>query len=93
MTLKDLTPGAENKEFTFDHAYQADCTQQQVYEDLGKPIIAQALEGYNGRTHPVKAVVVGRILMMMVMFGIRDDICIWTNWLRQNVLHDGWGHE
>lgn len=48
VTLKDTAPGAEDKEFTFDHAYQEDCTQQQVYEDLGQPIVAQALEGYNG---------------------------------------------
>src|SRR5690349_21086620 len=35
----------ETKQFTFDHCYFSDSTQQQVYKDLGEPIITQALEG------------------------------------------------
>ena len=46
-----LTPGdasAPPKTFTFDHCYYTDSTQEQVYADLGGPVVAQALEGFNG---------------------------------------------
>ena len=36
------------KEFTFDHCYYMDSTQDQVYADLGSPVVVQALEGFNG---------------------------------------------
>ncbi|KAJ0401552.1 hypothetical protein ATCC90586_002860 [Pythium insidiosum] len=36
------------KQFTFDHAYFTDATQQQVYDDVARPIVDQALQGYNG---------------------------------------------
>ena len=36
------------KEFTFDHCYYMDSTQEQVYADLGSPVVVQALEGFNG---------------------------------------------
>ena len=38
----------EPKEFTFDHCYFIDSSQEQVYADLGGPVVAQALEGFNG---------------------------------------------
>jgi len=38
----------EGKSFTFDHCYDVDSTQEQVYSDLGGPIVMQALDGYNG---------------------------------------------
>ena len=36
------------KDFTFDHAYFTASTQEQVYDDLGKPTIDKAFEGFNG---------------------------------------------
>eukprot|EP01112_Ceratiomyxa_fruticulosa_P006218 TRINITY_DN17008_c0_g1_i1.p1 TRINITY_DN17008_c0_g1~~TRINITY_DN17008_c0_g1_i1.p1 ORF type:complete len:665 (+),score=165.94 TRINITY_DN17008_c0_g1_i1:1544-3538(+) len=41
---------ADTKEypFTFDHAYFWNCTQEQVYADLGVPLLEKALSGYNG---------------------------------------------
>ncbi|TMW56790.1 hypothetical protein Poli38472_006800 [Pythium oligandrum] len=36
------------KQFTFDHAYFTDSTQIQVYNDVARPIVDQALQGYNG---------------------------------------------
>lgn len=38
----------EPKTFTYDHCYDISSTQEQVYEDLGKNIVSQGLEGYNG---------------------------------------------
>eukprot|EP00428_Durinskia_dybowskii_P064440 CAMPEP_0170383522 /NCGR_PEP_ID=MMETSP0117_2-20130122/15518_1 /TAXON_ID=400756 /ORGANISM="Durinskia baltica, Strain CSIRO CS-38" /LENGTH=775 /DNA_ID=CAMNT_0010639227 /DNA_START=54 /DNA_END=2381 /DNA_ORIENTATION=+ len=38
----------ENKYFTFDHCYGEDSLQETVYNDLGKPIVTQALDGFNG---------------------------------------------
>jgi DNA replication protein DnaC len=35
------------KTFTFDHTYSLTSTQQQVYDDIGQPVIQQALDGYN----------------------------------------------
>lgn len=39
---------AGTKLFTFDHAYFIDSTQEQVYNDVAKSIIDQALQGFNG---------------------------------------------
>lgn len=38
----------EPKTFTYDHCYNIDSTQEQVYDDLGRNIVSQGLEGYNG---------------------------------------------
>jgi hypothetical protein len=47
VTLK-LIEKNEDKVFTFDHCYYVDTTQEQVYNDLGRSIVLQAFEGYNG---------------------------------------------
>jgi hypothetical protein len=39
---------SEPKTFSYDHCYYIDSTQEQVYQDLGKNIVSQGLEGYNG---------------------------------------------
>lgn len=39
---------SETKSFTFDHCYYMDTTQDQVYNDLGKSVVYQGLDGYNG---------------------------------------------
>lgn len=46
--IKSVDPQNEAKDFTFDHCYGSDSTQIQVYSDLGKPIVSQALDGFNG---------------------------------------------
>ena len=46
--IKSVDAQHENKDFTFDNCYGADSLQTQVYEDLGRPIVAQALDGFNG---------------------------------------------
>lgn len=51
VTIKpppDARENTEDKMFTFDYAYGGDSTQIQVYQDLGMPIITQALDGFNG---------------------------------------------
>lgn len=48
IALEDSTSDREPHKFTFDHAYFWDCTQDQVYADLGKPILDGALGGFNG---------------------------------------------
>ncbi|KAG7391931.1 putative ATP-dependent RNA helicase ddx49 [Phytophthora pseudosyringae] len=39
---------SEKKQFTFDFAYYTESTQAQVYGDIAKPLVDQALQGYNG---------------------------------------------
>lgn len=39
----------KDKQFTFDYAYDPNSLQDQVFHDLGEPMINQALKGYNGR--------------------------------------------
>ena len=38
----------EEKTFTFDYVYGADSIQQTVYHELGRPVVTQALDGFNG---------------------------------------------
>jgi hypothetical protein len=38
----------KQKKFTFDYCYFTDSTQDQVYQDLGIPLVQQALDGFNG---------------------------------------------
>jgi hypothetical protein len=46
---------SEEKSFTFDHCYYSDTTQAQVYEDLGKNVVYQGLDGYNGTVFACEA--------------------------------------
>ncbi|EGZ16226.1 hypothetical protein PHYSODRAFT_316274 [Phytophthora sojae] len=39
---------SDKKQYTFDFAYYTESTQAQVYDDIAKPLVAQALQGYNG---------------------------------------------
>lgn len=47
VSVTHLTDNALSKEFTFDHCYNIDSTHDQVYIDLGEPMVKQALEGFN----------------------------------------------
>ena len=38
----------EEHEFAYDYSYWLDTAQSQVYEDMGKPIVEKAIEGFNG---------------------------------------------
>ena len=48
MKLLNSEKADDSREFTFDHSYFTDTTQEQVYTDLGKKVVTQALDGYNG---------------------------------------------
>lgn len=48
VTVIPQETGQEKKEFRFDHCYFIESTQDQVYQDLGAPVVSQALEGFNG---------------------------------------------
>jgi hypothetical protein len=37
-----------DRSFAFDYCYFEDSLQEQIYHDLGKPVVNQALEGFNG---------------------------------------------
>ena len=39
--------GKVARDFKFDHSYDINSTQEQVYVDLGGPVVAQALDGFN----------------------------------------------
>jgi hypothetical protein len=36
-----------DRDFTFDHCYFTDTTQELVYTDIGSPVVGQALDGFN----------------------------------------------
>ena len=36
------------KEFTFDGVFDPDSNQKEVYEEVGKPVLKDVLQGYNG---------------------------------------------
>ena len=36
------------KEFTFDRAFPPGCTQDEVYNEVGGPIVDAVMKGYNG---------------------------------------------
>ncbi len=37
----------ESKDYTFDFAYDSNSTQDQVYKDIGEPVVTQAMDGFN----------------------------------------------
>ena len=42
-------PGkVQEKSFTFDGVFDPDCSQKEVYEEVGKPVLKDVLQGYNG---------------------------------------------
>ena len=48
VRIEKVSDGLEAKEFVFDHCYDIDSKQEQVYVDLGQPLLTQALDGFNG---------------------------------------------
>ncbi|EEY57553.1 kinesin-like protein [Phytophthora infestans T30-4] len=44
----ETSEASEKKQYTFDFAYYTESTQAQVYGDIAKPLVDQALQGYNG---------------------------------------------
>lgn len=42
-----LSQSAEPRSFTFDYGYSMEATQQQVQQDLGQNLLANAIDGYN----------------------------------------------
>lgn len=48
LTDPDGRKADEPRSFVFDHSYYMDSTQEEVFEDLAKPIVEKALVGYNG---------------------------------------------
>jgi hypothetical protein len=46
--IKAVDSQHEDKDFTFDHCYGSEASQMVVYGDLGRPIVTQALDGFNG---------------------------------------------
>lgn len=45
---KSDEPQAAAKDFTFDHCYFTETNQDDVYRDLGLPLLLQAVDGFNG---------------------------------------------
>lgn len=48
LTIKSSDGTKEEKTFTFDYVYDGSVSQTQVYNDLGRPVVKQAIEGFNG---------------------------------------------
>jgi kinesin family protein 5 len=36
------------KAYSFDGVFDPECTQKEVYEEVGKPVLKDVLQGYNG---------------------------------------------
>ena len=43
-----LSPKKCERTFAFDRVYGEDATQEQIYADLGAPILRRGLQGFNG---------------------------------------------
>ncbi|KAJ1675105.1 hypothetical protein EV182_001927 [Spiromyces aspiralis] len=41
-------PSQKSESFTFDYVGDQDCTQEDVFESVGRPVVTRCLEGYNG---------------------------------------------
>lgn len=47
-SLKMLAEGTDLQDFTFDHVFNTESTQKEVYESAAMPIIQSVLDGFNG---------------------------------------------
>ena len=47
MRHPDTTRIVEDK-FSFDRVFSGDCTQENIFDEVAKPLIRKVLEGYNG---------------------------------------------
>lgn len=48
VASSEASDSSGKRQFTFDFAYDVDSSQAQVYADIAKPLVDQALQGYNG---------------------------------------------
>lgn len=68
--ITDLTNG-EEKIFTFDHSYWYNTAQETVFNDLGKAIVENGIEGYNGTIFAYGQTGSGKTYSMM---GVPGDV-------------------
>eukprot|EP00197_Chlamydomonas_leiostraca_P006322 CAMPEP_0202863706 /NCGR_PEP_ID=MMETSP1391-20130828/4234_1 /ASSEMBLY_ACC=CAM_ASM_000867 /TAXON_ID=1034604 /ORGANISM="Chlamydomonas leiostraca, Strain SAG 11-49" /LENGTH=396 /DNA_ID=CAMNT_0049543365 /DNA_START=31 /DNA_END=1218 /DNA_ORIENTATION=+ len=47
VTLQDPTKPQQSSEFVFDRVFAADAAQEAVFEELAKPLVEHAMQGYN----------------------------------------------
>jgi kinesin family protein 1/kinesin family protein 3/17 len=64
----------EARTFTFDHAYGAAAKQQTIYEDVGRPMMEAAFEGYNATVFAYGQTGSGKTHTMMGAGGAADEI-------------------
>ena len=64
----------EARTFTFDHAYGAAARQQTIYEDIGRPTLEAAFEGYNATVFAYGQTGSGKTHTMMGAGGAADEI-------------------
>lgn len=65
VAIKSPDGNEEDKQFTFDNCYDETSTQMQVYGDIGKSIVAQALDGFNGTVFAYGQTGSGKTFSMM----------------------------
>jgi kinesin family member 3B len=47
--INPIEPTRENKKmFTYDAVYNANSTQQSIYDEVVRPLVSSVLEGFNG---------------------------------------------
>lgn len=80
VQMKNPHGGDTPKQYTFDHSYGIDSTQKEIYEQIGKPIVDSAMEGYNGAYF-------GCRFCSGVL--VRYHLCVWADGFGENVDDDG----
>jgi hypothetical protein len=78
------------KPFTFDGCCDEDSTQEQIFEQVGKPMTDSCLDGYNGTStphdHVPRAMSISTPTVLPMLALLRSDhICLWPDRLRQDV--------
>ena len=58
VTLGPAKPGEVAKSFTFDHVFDTDASQAEVYDGVAKGLVESVMQGYNGALLVAERVVV-----------------------------------
>ena len=69
--LTDDTGGKGQRDFTFDYCYSSESTQDMPFQDIGRPLIVSALDGFNGTIFAYGQTGSGKSHTMM---GGKDDL-------------------
>lgn len=66
----------KQRDFTFDYAFDATATQDQVYDRVARPVVTDVLKGFNGTIFAYGQTGTGKVLYVVFLFELLSYVVL-----------------